>query len=165
LLSNISAGYGRAAMTLYDLIQEMPLFKHFSEEEKKRFAEIKHSLLKYKKDDYIIKEGDTYTSLYLLVRGTIAITKSGYETPISILKAGAIFGEMSYFTKKPRFSNVIAEGDVVVLKMDDAFFQKIGPTIREKINSYLMELLISRLDAMNESLSKIAKYARGFTLP
>lgn len=152
-------------MALYDLIKDMALFKHFSEDEKARFCQIKHTLTKYKKGDYIIREGETYSSLYLLIKGTISITRSGYDTPISILRDGSLFGEMSYFTKKPRFSNVVADGDIVVLKMDTAFFDKIGPEIREKINSYLMELLINRLDLMNESLSKIAKYARGFTLP
>jgi CRP-like cAMP-binding protein len=152
-------------MALYDLIKNFPLFQNFSEEEKQAFCQIKHSLIKYKKGDFIIREGDTYASLYLLVKGTISITRTGYNEPISILKDGALFGEMSYFTKKPRFSNVIADGDVVVLKMDSSFFDKVGIEIKEKINTFLMELLINRLDIMNESLSKIAKYARGFTLP
>ncbi len=67
---------------------------------------------------------------------------------------------MSFFTKKPRHSNVIANEDVLVLKLDKSFFDKVDSAIKDKIKDYLIELLINRLDSVNESLSKISKFAR-----
>jgi hypothetical protein len=49
--------------------------------------------------------------------------------------------------------------------MDDIFFRKIDPEIKDKIKNYLIELLVNRLDVMNETLGKISTYARGYTLP
>jgi hypothetical protein len=49
--------------------------------------------------------------------------------------------------------------------MDDSFFSKIDPEIRDKIKNYLIELLVNRLDVMNATLGKISTYARGYTLP
>jgi CRP-like cAMP-binding protein len=149
---------------LLELIRPMPMFKHFSPEEIKSFAAMTDALHEYNKGDIIIEEGDLMSSLYLLIRGSILITKSGYNTPISRLNPGAVFGEMSFLTRKPRYSNVIANDTSLVMKMDDAFFEKISPQLKDKLKDYLIELLINRLDTMNESLSKIAKYTRNFTL-
>ncbi|UCH21955.1 MAG: cyclic nucleotide-binding domain-containing protein [Deltaproteobacteria bacterium] len=151
-------------MGLYELIGDMPMFKFFSEQEKRDFAAMEHSLLGFNKDDIIIREGDSFTSLYLLIKGTIIITKTAYNTVISKLTPGAVFGEMSFLTKKPRYTNVIANEKVLVMKMDDEFFRMVKPEIKDRIKDYLIELLINRLDAMNESLSKIAKYARSYSL-
>ncbi len=151
-------------MQLVDTINEIPMFNRFTESEKKMFAKLEHSLLGFKKDDVIIREGDTFTSLYLLIKGTIQITKTGYSTPIAKLSPGALFGEMSFFTKKPRHSNVIANENVLVMKLDKAFFEKVRPEIKDKIKDYIIELLINRLDSMNESLSKISNFARVSTL-
>jgi len=151
-------------MQLVDTINEIPMFNRFTESEKKMFAKLEHSLLGFKKDDVIIREGDTFTSLYLLIKGTIQITKTGYNTPIAKLSPGALFGEMSFFTKKPRHSNVTANENVLVMKLDKAFFEKVKPEIKDKIKDYIIELLINRLDSMNESLGKISNFARVSTL-
>ncbi|MDY6791247.1 MAG: cyclic nucleotide-binding domain-containing protein [Thermodesulfobacteriota bacterium] len=151
-------------MQLIDTINEIPMFKRFTESEKNMFAKLEHSLLGFKKDDVIIREGDAFTSLYLLIKGTVQITKEELSIPIAKLSQGALFGEMSFFTKKPRHSNVIANENVLVLKLDKLFFEKVDSTIRDKIKDYLIELLINRLDSVNESLSKISKFARISTL-
>ena len=59
---------------------------------------------------------------------------------------------------------MVANEKVLVMKMDDDFFRKVRPEIKDRIKDYLIELLINRLDAMNESLSKISRYARSYTL-
>jgi CRP-like cAMP-binding protein len=104
-------------MGLYELIDDMPMFKFFSEKEKKDFVAMEHSLLGFNQDDIIIQEGDAFSSLYLLIKGTVLITKTGENTPLSKLTAGAVFGEMSFLTKKPRFTNVVADEKVLVMKM------------------------------------------------
>ena len=152
-------------MSTLEIIQDIKLFKHFSPAERKVFAGIDHSVLTFNKDDVIIKQGDECTSLYLLMKGTVMITKTGHSVPICKLAPGAIFGEMSFFSQKPRHSNVIANESVTVVKMDDSFFSKIDPEIRDKIKNYLIELLVNRLDVMNATLGKISTYARGYTLP
>ena len=68
---------------------------------------------------------------------------------------------MSAFSKKPRQSNVVANDDVLVLKMDDYFFQKVNPDIKDKIKDYLIELLIDRLDNMNAAIMRISRLMRG----
>ena len=151
-------------MQLIDTMNGIPMFNSFTESEKKMFANLEHSLLGFKKDDVIIREGDTFTSLYILIKGTVLITKAELSIPITKLSEGALFGEMSFFTKKPRHSNVIANENTLVMKLDKSFFDKVDFVIKDKIKDYLIELLVNRLDSMNESLSKISKFARISTL-
>ncbi len=150
-------------MPLREMIDEIPMFEMFSDEEKNTFTEMDHSLLEFAKDDMIIREGDDSSSLYMLIKGTSLITKTTDNATIRLskLSPGEIFGEMSAFSKNPRQSNVVANDDVLVLKMDDNFFQKVNPDIRDRIKDYLIELLVSRLDNMNDAIMKISRLMRG----
>jgi CRP-like cAMP-binding protein len=150
-------------MSLYEIINEMSMFEPFSEKEKKAFAKMDHAIAEYKKDDVIIQEGDNFSSIYLLLRGSVLITKNRYGSQIRLskLNPGEIFGEMSYFSNNPRQSTIIAhDDDVMVLKMDENFFQKAKPAIRDKVKDYFIKVLCGRLDEMNESIMNISKLMR-----
>lgn len=138
------------------------MFKGFSDSEIKRFAEMDHSIVKYKQGEILTKEGESSTALYLIVKGTVLVTKTRDNAKIRIAKLGPgeIFGEMSFFSKKDRNSDVSANEDVLVIRMDHDFFQKINPAIKDKTKNYFIELLINRLDAMNDSIMKISKLMR-----
>jgi serine/threonine-protein kinase len=147
-------------MDLFEMIKWLPLFRHFSTEEKRRFVELDHNLVEFKQGDLLIKEGETDTSLYILLQGSVIIKKTGYRVPISKLTAGSVFGEMSFLSKRPRHTNVIANESGLALMMDQAFFNTIEAELREKIKSHLIELLVIRLDAMNDSLVRLSKTIR-----
>ncbi len=72
-------------MQLIDTINEIPMFNSFTESDNDMFSKLEHSLLGFKKDDLIIREGDTFTSLYLLIKGTLLITKAELSIPIAKL--------------------------------------------------------------------------------
>ena len=57
-------------MPFFDIIDEMPTFESFSDQEKKMFAEMKHSVVGFKNGETIINEGDESTSMFLLIMGT-----------------------------------------------------------------------------------------------
>jgi len=146
-------------MSLLEIIKGMPMLESFSEDEKKIFAEMEHSILTFRKDDDIITEGEPSRSLYLLIEGTCLITKTAQDVKIRLskLSAGEIFGEMSYFSGKPRQSTVTASRDVKVLTIENDFFIKAPPAIRDRFNEYIIKLLITRLDNMNDAIMKISK--------
>jgi len=150
-------------MSLPELMDVMPMFAHFTTDEKNKFAEMEHSLVKFKKGENIITEGEQTKSLYLLIQGTCLITKTEDNAKIRLskLSPGEIFGEMSFFSNKPRQSSVSATEDVLVMKMNDDFFKKVSPDIKDKIKDYLIGLLISQLDHMNAAIMKISKLMRG----
>jgi CRP/FNR family transcriptional regulator, cyclic AMP receptor protein len=146
-------------MTLYELICSMPIFDRFTEEEKKTVSEIEHSMLKFKRGEDIIVEGDKSTSLYLLLHGAVLITKKVGDATIRLarLSPGEIFGEMSFFTDQPRRTSVTANDKVLLMKMDNDFFDSLDPDVKDKIKDYIISLLIDRLDKMNASLMQISR--------
>lgn len=146
-------------MHLYELISEMPMFEHFSDEEKKMFAEMKHSVAWFKNGETIISEGEESFSIFLLITGSCFITKKQEDSVLQLskIKPGELFGEMSFFTKSIRETNVVASGDVTVMKMDEGFFKMVNPDVKDKIKDYFIELLIERLNKMNASIVRISK--------
>jgi len=149
-------------MSIYEMITGMPMFKSFSDNEIKQFAEMDHSIIEYKQGEVITKEGESSTALYLTIKGSVLVTKTRDNAKIRIAKLGPgeIFGEMSFFSKKARNSDITANEDAIVIRMDDDFFQKINPVIKDKTKNYFIELLINRLDTMNDSIMKISKLMR-----
>lgn len=149
-------------MSTYELIADMPLFNEFSEKELRNFAGMDHIIEEYNRGDLIIKEGDDSTVLYLILMGSVTIVKKidGHTIRLAKLKPGELFGEMSFFSKKHRRSDVVASDRVMILKMDEDFFQKIKPGIRDKVKNYFIELLVNRLDKMNESIMAVSKLMR-----
>jgi CRP/FNR family cyclic AMP-dependent transcriptional regulator len=149
-------------MSLYEMIKEMPIFAEFSDKEKKAFAKMEHTLCEFRQGDIIIKDGERLTSIFLLVKGSVLISKTVNDAPIRLakLRPGEIFGEMSFFSHRSRQSNVIANEDVLAIRIDDKFFNNAKPGVKDKINSYFIEVLVNRLDAMNDSIMTISKLVR-----
>jgi len=146
-------------MELYETIRKMPMFENFTEEEIKQFARMEHFVRRFKQGDIIMKEGQTYSSLYLLFKGTILATRTKNNIPVAKLDAGAVFGEMSFstFPTKSRHTTMIANGDVLVIKMYDAFFRDIDPMVKDKIKNYLIKLLLLRLDKLKGAIADISE--------
>lgn len=149
-------------MTVYDLIKGMPLFVHFSETEKKRFADEELEILELGKGDAVITEGELSRTLYLLISGSCLITKEqeGANIRLSRLGPGDIFGEMSWISGKPRQSNVVANEKSLLLQMDEHFFERLEPELSNKMKDYMIQLLTERLDKMNEAIMRISKLMR-----
>ena len=131
----------------------------YTDSVEKAFAEMEHSILEYKNGDKIINEGDQSLSMFLLLKGTGLITKTQDDAKIRLskLKAGELFGEMSFFSQKPRQSDVVATDDALVLTIDNDFFKKMPPDIKDKIKTHIIELLVRRLEEMNASIMKLSK--------
>jgi CRP/FNR family cyclic AMP-dependent transcriptional regulator len=149
-------------MSLYEMIKDMPMFEKFSDKEKKAFAKMEHTLCEFRQGDIILKDGERLTSIFLLVKGSVLISKTVNDAPIRLakLRPGEIFGEMSFFSHRSRQSNVIANEDVLAIRIDDKFFKNAKPGVKDKINSYFIEVLVNRLDAMNDSIMTISKLVR-----
>jgi CRP-like cAMP-binding protein len=151
-----------ADMSTEESMLDLPFFQNFSEQEKKMFSEMKYSTLGYKKGDLIIQEGDADRSIFLLLTGSCLITKNEEGANIRLAKIGPgeVFGEMSRFSNRPRRSNVVANEDVLALKMGKDFFEKVTPELGNKIKDYLIDLLCRRLDTMNQAIMRISKLMR-----
>lgn len=79
-------------------------------------------------DDVICREGAEETKFYILLDGTIDITKminNVEQRHLKVLHAGAFFGEMAIIHSAPRAANAIAASHVTVLEIDKEDFDRV----------------------------------------
>ncbi len=135
------------------LMDKLSFFGQFTADEKAELARFEHIVIRADMGDRFITQGDDDTSLFVLLKGEAEVTKKEAPgTTLAKLLPGAVLGEISFISKKPRASTVTATTDSMALKLDQDMMEEVGPLIRDKIKTYLLNLLIKRLDNMNMAI-------------
>jgi CRP/FNR family transcriptional regulator, cyclic AMP receptor protein len=108
---------------MVELLQRIALFSSLR---KRELEHIAGKLVEYRcpKDGLILMEADTGSSLFLLVKGRVKISRtsgSGGEVILAILKSGDVFGEISLLDGESRTANVTAieDAEMLVLRRED----------------------------------------------
>jgi len=155
---------------IHEFIERLPFFQEFSDEEKAKLVNTPGIFEKYKEGETIITEGESGPALFVVLTGSIRITKStlapvqeGHislqepeEVTIAELKAGSIFGEISLISNRPRNTNALADSpQVVVMKITTEIIEKFNLTIQKKFQAQLILTLVQRLDDMNNKFIKL----------
>ncbi len=136
---------------LVELLDKIPFFKEFSSYEKKRVAGNNTAFKSYRAGAKVVKEGDTDTSFFIILSGTVSVVKQG--ATIINLGLGEFFGEMAFLTNEPRNTSVVAIDDsVVALQVDQDLMKRLSADIREKIKDQIIVKLIERLNKTTERL-------------
>lgn len=136
-----------------NLFYKSGFFKAFTPEEKFQLADQDSQLLTYYPKDYIIEEGDVDNSLYLLLKGKAYVCQNiRPRSKIAELNPGAVFGEISLLSEHPRTTNIVADTEVLVLKIDPDFLKRVGPELECKVKDQLIKVLVLKLNRMNQSI-------------
>jgi CRP/FNR family cyclic AMP-dependent transcriptional regulator len=149
-------------------LTESPLFQNLDETERAQILII-GQVRGYKKDEVIFHEGDSGDGLFIVVRGSIRISKRGStgEEALAILEPHAFFGEMALIDFSPRAADAIAN------ESTDLFFIPLKELrslieahhqIALKVLYALCEVLVQRLRETNErymSVFTIAQWSGG----
>ena len=134
-----------------EFLDSIRFFKSFSDDEKRRLSNIKNIYLRFLPGEPIILEGQIEQALYVVLKGNAVVNKNGLEgLIISCLGPGSVFGEISLIQEQPRTTNVIAEGEVVVMKMEKATVETLDDALQKKFNEQLIRVLVERLEEMNQ---------------
>ncbi len=139
----------------FELIDQLSFFDGFNEQEKHFLSTLESQIYKYLPSDVIIKEGEPGNSFYILLKGVVAVVKSNpKEVTIAKLKAGSVFGEIAYVARRTRTTSVIADGDVIALKIHTKNIDNLKPSIPTKLKDKLIEILVRRLETMNDQVTR-----------
>ena len=88
---------------------------------------------KFKKDDYLIREGEFGNKFYIIIEGEAIATKTVEpgKPPVKAFEyqKGKYFGERALLTNEARAANIIATSDelIVVSLERDTFARVLGP--------------------------------------
>jgi len=118
------------------LLKHMDFFKHFPLEKVQDFL-ILTKEEHFKKNELIIKKGDTGDKFYIILKGNAALLDENHK-PVLIFEMYEYFGEMALISMKKRNADIIALTDTTVLTMtQEKFFSFISGTHFEKTLKHL----------------------------
>ena len=132
-----------------------PILRGLTESERRQVGELleRHT---YSAGETILREGKATRILWIVARGQCEVVKTmkhGGEQQLAVLEAGAIFGEMSFFSPAPHSASVRALTEVEVLLLPREEYDRIeqaGAKVAYKIVLNAGKVLAERLRRMDE---------------
>jgi CRP-like cAMP-binding protein len=127
-----------------------------------QFADV--TVLKYKKGEQIIKQGDYGISIYIILNGHVEVFRETEEADVVLgtLGPGDIFGEMIFLNKsvevRSASARALQDSEIEVWHPDDLAkkYEEIAPVLKAMINQVLR-----RIVRMQKLLDKLAPMAEG----
>jgi len=122
-----------------------------------KFSDV--TLLKYKKGEQIIKQGDYGISIYIILNGYVEVFREseGADLVLGTLGPGDIFGEMIFLNKgvevRSASARALQDSEIEVWHPDELAkkYEEIAPVLKAMINQVLKRLL-----RMHKLLDKMA---------
>lgn len=146
-----------------EFLKQTDLFKDLSDEELMEIILIGR-VKKYKAGTHIFAEGDPGDTLFLIIDGSVRISKmqAGTEEALAVLEARSFFGEMTLFDRQPRSAHAIAhtQSTVFAISADDlkTLFDN-NKSIAYKFLWAFCLTLTTRLRSTNEKFQVIMSLA------
>jgi CRP-like cAMP-binding protein len=145
-------------------LTQSPLFRNLDETERAQILIIGH-LRAFKADEVIFKEGDAGDGLYMVVKGSVRISKQSAtgEEALAVLEPPAFFGEMALIDFSARAASAIANepSDLFFIPLQELrALIEVQHKIALKILYALCEVLAQRLRETNERYMSIFTIAQ-----
>jgi serine phosphatase RsbU (regulator of sigma subunit) len=118
---------------LHEILRKIPIFKGL-DENILRSLEVLMEKEKHSKDSMIIEEGEPGESMFILLSGKVRVTKNasgGQQVLITVFEGGTYFGELALIDHRPRSANVIADTEVIVMRLRKHVFDQMLEKNRE----------------------------------
>lgn len=138
------------------LLQTSPMFNGMTKWQAKKLILLAH-MEQHKEGSYIIREGETGDTMYVLIDGELEVSKVVEQGRLSLttLALGDIVGEVALVSEVKRTADVIAKTDVRILSLDwEALvrLQRSSPSLSSILFLNLANILGQRL---KDSLGKL----------
>jgi CRP-like cAMP-binding protein len=98
---------------------------------------------RFAEGEIIVREGDTTSSMFLIVDGRVAVSArggAGSSQKLAVLEPGAAFGEISLLTGEPRIATVRALTEATLVEIDKETLAPIlqaNPALVEKLDAII----------------------------
>lgn len=103
----------------------------------------------------LLREGELGDSFYILTDGGVTVSRS--NRLLNTLSSGAIFGEMSYTSRKqmPRSASITATTEVTVMKITPGQLDQLSDRCQLHFNQVFLATLADRLRVSDERVAKM----------
>jgi signal transduction histidine kinase len=110
------------------------------------------TMLHYDRGDLIFSEGEPGDCLYLVIEGSIRISKAGrggQQETLGFIAPGNFFGEMALIDGQPRSAQAAAAEPAVLGKLDAESFDRILENAPRDLYMNFVRLVVERLRGVN----------------
>lgn len=138
----------------FDTLRSLAFFKNFSDVELWEVLRIS-GWRKVPEAEYILREGESGRSFFVLGHGTVRVTKQGRL--LSVLHRGDCFGEMAHLLERDfkRSTDVIAKNDVMLIEINPDVLKHATPGCRLQFGDAFLRMLVKRLSVANTRVSHL----------
>lgn len=147
-------------MNKIEILKIVPIFSRLDRESLQRIAEISIER-SYEKGEVIILQGTRVDGLYIVIRGSIKISRlseDGRVKTLAILSTGDIIGEMSLLDEELASATAEALEDSHLLFIEREEFQNI--LLKYPIITLgIAQILVKRLRLADEEIENLAFYS------
>jgi signal transduction histidine kinase len=109
-------------------------------------------LLRFENDDVIFNEGEPGDCLFLVVEGSVRISKmgrGGKQETLGIIQPGNFFGEMALIDGQPRSAKATSAGTTLLGRIDAASFDRILENAPRDLHMNFLRSVVERLRGIN----------------
>ncbi len=100
----------------------------------------------------IIYEGELENSLYLIVRGTVAVRKC--DTVVDTLRSGDCFGETGFIPGKERGTGIVATRQTSTIKVRSSLIERTSKDCQLRFHRIFLNKIIERLSRADERIHR-----------
>lgn len=139
----------------FDILRQLDFFKYFGETELWEMLRIS-KWHKVTADNYILRQGQTGRSFYIIAHGTIAILKE--NTQLSLLYKGDCCGEMAHLSEDIFIRDTDARTiePTILIEIDPEMMANTTTECRLLVSDAFLRLLVKRLAQANKRVSQIS---------
>src|SRR6185436_13852199 len=109
-------------------------------------------LFRFDTDDIIFREGDAADGLYLVVEGSVRISKCGrgsQQETLGFIQPGNFFGEMALIDGEPRSAQATAVESTLLGRVDHDTFERILAIAPRDLHMNFLRSVVERLRGLN----------------
>jgi CRP-like cAMP-binding protein len=143
---------------LFKLMDETPFFREMDKADREKLLTYNNHWVQFKPQEKILKEDEVDYGFFVLLEGHVSVMRSKpAEVSLAQLVPGSIFGEITMRAKRPRTSSIEADNEVTLFKVDSQLMDQLAPEMKIKIKDQIIDLVITRLDEVNNRLSSFIR--------
>ena len=143
---------------LLKLMDNVPFFREMDNAEREILLAHEKHWMQFKPQEKILKEDEVDYGFFVLLEGKVSVMRSKpTEVSLAQLVPGSMFGEITMKAQRPRSSSIEADEDVSVFKVDNQLMDDLPPGLIIKIKDQIIDLVITRLDEVNNRLSSFIR--------
>ena len=134
---------------IFPMESDHPLFRYFTEEERKKVEAIGQER-RIAEGAYLIRAGEVDSTLFTIEDGhlDIVVTRDGEQAVVATVGPGDVLGEVSFIDDSPRTVSVRAGEETTIRSWDKRTLSEslaFEPQLLAKFAVALSELLVERL--------------------